>query len=129
MELWRQAAKDPDTEPTKWLATGAPAGILTAVEDRGIFPLYDPAVDIAEIEPCDLHTEEGFTNYPGVDQDDHVAAEFERQVQAGFTIRVDSWEEAKAYLGADPVLSKIAAIKKLRGGKLKVRVIVDSKRS
>ena len=54
LDLWRAAAKDPDTEPPKWLARGAPAGILEPVQDRGIFPLYDPALDIAEVEAGDL---------------------------------------------------------------------------
>ena len=63
LELWQRAAKDPDKEAPLWLKNGAPAGIFDPVLDCGIFPLYDPAVDQAEINAVDLATEPRFCNY------------------------------------------------------------------
>jgi hypothetical protein len=131
LDHWRTAAKDPDTEPVKWLKEGAPAGITEPIVDRGIFPLYDPDVDYAEVNPSDLRTEPDFTNYSGVEQDDEVDKELRRIVEPPneYAMKFDTLEEAETFLGTKIILSKIGAIKKMRNGKWKMRMVIDSKRS
>ena len=81
---------------------------------RGLrnFPLYDPAADQAEIDATDLSTETGFCNYSGVEEDNEVAAEFERMTASGYVRKFTTEKAAKKYLGKTPVYSKIGVIKK-----------------
>ena len=129
LEHWRDAAKDPDSEPVRWLKEGALAGITQPVIDKGIFPLYDPELDTAECSPEDLRTEAGFVNYSGVEQDEDVNCELTRSLDAGYALSFPSVESAEEHLRASIVLSKVGAIKKLRNGKMKTRMVIDSKRS
>jgi hypothetical protein len=131
LDLWRVASKDPDSCPPLWLAQGAPAGIEIPIPDKGIFPLYDPELDRTEIHAAELETQAEFINYPGIEQDEDVAGELKRLVEPTnkYALVFDSWEEVCAYLKSQPILSKIGAIKKMRNGKLKVRMVVDSKQS
>ena len=120
LDLWRQAAKDPDPEPVEWLKWGAPSGLLEEIPDRGIFPTYDPAIDIADVTADSLETQSEFCNYQGVEADEDVAAELERLVKNKFARRFKTLAAARAYLNADPILSKIGVVKKLRSGKWKI---------
>jgi hypothetical protein len=129
LEIWRRAAGDPDDQPTKWLIEGAPAGLTSEIVDRGIFPLYDPEADAAEFAADSLCTEPDFANYPGVEESTHVADELARLVKLGFVMEFDGYDLAQKFVGGDIVLSRIAVIEKLRNGKMKVRIVVDSKRS
>ena len=129
LDHWQKAAKDPDTEAAQWLLHGAPAGITEAVKDCGIFPLYDPTKDTAEVDASDLHTQADFANYSGVESDVDVAKEVERIIDQKHVLRFKSVKDATRYLKAKPVLSKIGAIKKVRNGKLKCRMVIDSKQS
>ena len=126
---WCEAAKEPDMEPLRWLRHGAPAGILNPILDRGIFPTYDPTVDVADLAAEELASDSAFVNYSGTEQDNEVASELDRQVRAGYAISFDTLEECEAYLKASPVLSKIGVIRRMRNGKLKIRMVVDSKQS
>ena len=119
LDFWRTAAKDPDTEPPQWLKHGAPSGITEPIRDCGIFPNYDPSVDRAEISADDIFTQPDFANYSGVEGDPDVIKEVERLLKCGYVKSFDSIEQAREYLKATPILSKIGVIKKLRGGKLK----------
>jgi hypothetical protein len=126
---WCHASKDPDTEPLKWLRFGAPAGIINPIIDKGIFPTYDPTIDVADLAAEELGSDSAFYNYSGTEDDEEVAAELERLVQATYALRFDTIEEATAYLGQHPILSKIGVIRKVRNGKMKIRMVVDSKQS
>jgi hypothetical protein len=46
-----------------------------------------------------------------------------------FLRRFDSLEECRRFLGGDPILSKLAMITKTKNGRLKRRLVLDSKRS
>ena len=129
LDLWRTAAKDPDGEPVTWLKYGAPAGLLVHVEDRGIFPTYDPTLDAAEYQPNDLRTEEDFENYPGVDGDPDIFKEVRRILEADYLDQYDDIAAAERALGGTVVLSKIGAIKKWRNFVYKLRMVIDSKQS
>ena len=129
LDLWRTASKDPDTEPPVWLKHGAPAGIVEPILDRGIFPLYDPTIDVAEVEPGDLATQADFANYDGVEDDPDVKQEVVRLIKAKHVRRFRTLRDVRKYLGSEPVLSKIGVIKKKRNGKWKCRMVIDSKRS
>jgi hypothetical protein len=129
LDLWQRASKDPDSEAPQWLFHGAPAGITEEVKDCHIFPLYDPSKDFAELEASDLHTQAEFTNYSGVEDDPDVAEEVKRLIKHTHVLRFKTVKQATRYLKASPVLSKIGAIKKVRNGKKKCRMVIDSKQS
>ena len=137
LDHWRTASKDPDGEPVKWLKFGAPAGLLESVEDRGIFPIYDPEIDAAELHWSELQTEANFSNYPGVDGDADIYKEIRRLLETDQKILpggpyVDSYpniEAAERALGGKVILSKIGAIRKWRNFVWKLRMVIDSKQS
>ena len=129
LHLWVCASKDPDNLPVQWLRHGAPAGILHSIESRGVFPEYDPAVDVRTVDPEELRTDPDHANYEGVEEDQEVADEIERFDKEGWTRTFDTLEAAKAYVKGDPILSRLGVIKKMRNGKWKSRLVVDSKRS
>ena len=110
LDWWRTAAKDPDPEPVDWLKYGAPAGILIPVVDRGIFPTYDPSIDVIEVSPDDLHTEANFSNYAGVDGDPDINKEVERILTNNYAVAYDSLEQAEAAVGGKAIISKVGAI-------------------
>eukprot|EP00972_Heterocapsa_arctica_P064512 9520286-Heterocapsa_arctica.AAC.1 len=53
---------------------------------------------------------EGFTNYQGIDEDQLVADELTRFCGLGYLKRFGTMAECKAFLGADPVLSRFGLI-------------------
>ena len=112
LDLWRTASKDFDSEAVRWLRHGAPAGILEPIKDMGIFPTYDPSIDVAEMSPDELQTAEFFANYAGTDTDPDVTLELDRVNSAGYSVRYPSIQAAEAVVGAPLILSKIGAIKK-----------------
>ncbi len=126
---WRAAAGDPDDMPEQWLRSGAPAGVSLDVPSRGIFPAYSESDDARDMDPEHLTTEEGFINYEGIDSDDGVWEEIQRFVAASWVLEFPSVESAAEYLGAQPVLSRIGLISKMRLGILKRRIVIDAKRS
>ena len=129
LESWRLASMDPDDQPTRWLVEGAPAGLTSDIVDRGVFPLHDPLADAPEVAAADLQTELQFANYPGVEDSQAVADELARLHGCGFVEKFSSLREAEGFVGGEVVLSKIAVIDKIRNGKRKTRIVVDSKRS
>ena len=78
LDLWRRTAQDPDWAVIEWLYTGAPAGLLKPVEDCSIFPPYDPALDVAELNVEDLATQPAFANYNWVESCAEVTEEMDR---------------------------------------------------
>jgi hypothetical protein len=129
LDWWRTAAKDPDPEPVEWLKTGAPAGILIPVVDRGIFPTYDPCIDVVEVHHEDLHTAADFQNYAGVDGDPDIDTEVDRILTNEYAVSFKTLDDAEAALGGKVILSKIGAVKKWRNFVFKMRMVIDSKES
>jgi len=129
LEAWRALACDPDDQVFLWLTEGTPAGIRVHPVDRGIFPSVDAADEWENGE--DLVTpDEEFTNYSGIDEDEFVWDEIEKFENKGYVTVVDSLDAARHALGSeDPVFSKLGLIVKERDGKVKKRLIVDSKQS
>eukprot|EP00972_Heterocapsa_arctica_P108694 16005445-Heterocapsa_arctica.AAC.1 len=72
---------------------------------------------------------EGFTNYQGIDEDQLVADELARFCGLGYLKRLCTMAECKAYLGAEPVLSRFGLIVREKLGKTKRRLILDVKQS
>ena len=134
---------DPDDQPVQWLLSGAPAGLAEEIVYRGVFPEYDPAEDMAELDVAELATEEDFENYAGVESAQEVSDELERLRAAGHLRRFESLHAAQDFIYTEAkshapgktrseltiVLSRLALIKKIRYGKTKLRLVVDSKRS
>ena len=130
LALWCYVSKDPDDQPAKWIAEGAPAGLRHPVIDRGVFPTYAEDEDVPDGDPEDLFTSFAeFSNYAGVDEDPDAIKEMARLLRKKYVLKFASIEEAAKYLGESPVLSKIGVIKKERAGKVKSRVVVDTKQS
>ena len=129
LHLWVCASKDPDELPVQWLRHGAPAGILHPIESRGVFPEYDPSVDVRTVDPEGLRTDPDHANYEGVEEDQEVSDEIARFAKEGWTRTFDTLEELRAYVKGDPVFSRLGVIKKMRNGKWKSRLVVDSKQS
>jgi hypothetical protein len=130
LALWCAAARDPDDQPVQWLISGAPAGLRHPIVDRGIFPTYDPEEDQASGDPENLSTPaDSFVNYAGVEEDEDAATEFIRLHKNGFVRECATAAEVEAVLGEKPILSKIGIVKKKRNGKVKSRLVVDTKES
>ena len=129
LDHWPLATRDPDELPTLWLRQGAPAGLISSVESRNIFPVYGPEEDTVEISAANLRTEAEFTNYAGVEGTQEVGDELERLRSEGFVQVFDSLDDAERYAGGTIVLSRIGLIMRERAGKIKTRLVVDSKRS
>jgi hypothetical protein len=95
LSLWRQAAVDPDDQPEQWLVSGAPAGFLRPILNRGIFPVYDPEVDVADADAGSLVTEAEFCNYFGVEENSLVAEEIFRMRDRGYSQEYDTLAKLK----------------------------------
>ena len=128
---WRAAAGDPDDQPEQWLAGGAPGGVRAHPLDRGVFPIVPADERPAVEDPEALHTDfDEFVNYLGTECDDDAFQELERLVGKKFVRRFDTLDEVIRFLdGETPVLSRIGIITKLRGGKLRKRIVLDLKQS
>ena len=94
-----------------------------------IFQEYDPDVDVLEKSHEELHTEDGFVNYAGVKDCEEVIKEMERLIDNDFCIGFNTKDEADHSAGGPVILSKIGTIRKVRGGKMKIRLVIDSKQS
>ena len=64
-----------------------------------------------------------------MDDDQDALAEITKMYERGWLERYQNYQEVVDALGVKPVLSKLGIIEKISSGKLKRRVIVDSKRS
>ena len=135
LQAWAVVVDDPAAKVARWLIEGAPAGLQGGSDFLdGVFPRVDDAP--SDIEPGDLFTAfEEFENYAGVEQDQEAYDTLERYREKGYLRRFDSRQQLENYLGAAPVLSKLACIKKLKYNAdteqyvHKSRIILDCKRS
>ena len=128
LQAWAAAARDPALPICEWLYTGAPAEIAkdTAVLDT-LFPRVPEKDEDDFLDEVALDPDE-FINYTGVDESDTVADILSEKEDTHCLRGCDTIAEVRAYLGSDPVLSKLAFVEKLRpDGTVKTRIIVDSK--
>ena len=128
LEAWRKAAGDPDDQVYQWLTQGAPAGILHPILDPGIFPdTSGPSATHPDELGCDEAT---FRNYAGVEENVATETELQSHIDMQHIIAFDTCEELTEYVGGGKViLNKIGLIEKVRNGKKKVRMILDTKQS
>lgn len=128
LEAWRKAAGDPDDQVFQWLTQGAPAGVLDAIKDPGIFP--DTSGPSA-MDPDDLDCDEAtFRNYAGVEDNVETEAELRSHISNKHIVSFGTYNELTEYVGGGKViLNKIGLIEKIRNGKKKVRMILDTKAS
>ena len=119
----------------RWLIEGAPAGLHGGSDFLdGVFPRVEDTSN--DVEPGELFTAFGeFENYAGVEQDQEAYDALEGYRNKGYLQTFDSRQQLESYLGAVPVLSKLACIKKLKHNAdtghyvHKSRIILDCKRS
>eukprot|EP00973_Karenia_brevis_P085174 11823355-Karenia_brevis.AAC.1 len=80
-------------------------------------------------DPEQLQTDyDTFANYEGIEADEDVASELQRLTSKGYLRRFDSLRDCQAFFhGEKPILSKIGVIVKNRAGKVKKRIVLDSK--
>ena len=124
---WRSVSQDPDWAVADWLlASGVPAGILRHPEDCGIFP----RTLVGGMPPDSLHSDPNdFASYSSVESDSDAWRQVRRLVDKGWLLEFDTLDQLKAFLGADPILSKFGLVVKTRNGITKKRLILDAKAS
>ena len=130
VQAWVAAANDLDIDLARWLLEGAPLGVREDIPARGVFPVVEPSVANEVLEEI-FTADEPRTNYKSYEEAfTHVAPELERLRQAGYVEVLGSWSEVTARFGRSVVVSKLAAILKPRAdGSLKVRLVIDYRRS
>jgi len=127
LEAWRAKAGDPDWAVTQWLGkTGVPAGLRNRPQNCGIFP---PAETTPDCAPEELRSADDFTPYASVEADDEAHEEINKFAENGWLKSFDKFEDVVAFLGERPVLSKFGLVIRIRAGKRKARIILDSKSS
>ena len=103
--------------------------MLQPIVDCGIFPTHSEEEDPLTTCADDLYTEPAFTNYAGVEENEAVALEMQRLLEAGFVKQFQAYEDVVKHLGAEAVLSRIGVIERIRNGMVRHRIVIDSKRS
>ena len=130
LEAWRRVAGDPEVHVHDWCRHGAPAGIAVEIPTCGVFPLAEPDPELIEpheVPACD--SPEEFVNYTGIDDDpDAAEAIFKLRDASPAQVReCRNWQTVIDLVGCVPVVSKVGIVKRIIAGKVKKRVIVDSK--
>ena len=123
-------ANDPDTELATWLEDGAPTGVARDIHGLGVFPATEAGGEAhaeiwrhwARLEPR--------SNYASVEEHHRlVRAEIQRLKECGFVSVYPNWDAVKKRFG-QVVVSKMAAIvKNKEDGTVKLRLIIDMRRS
>eukprot|EP00959_Pyramimonas_sp_CCMP1952_P455778 9472097-Pyramimonas_sp.AAC.1 len=81
-------------------------------------------------DTLDEHGDEPeFHNYSSVDGDPEAKPEVERLKATGYVATFKSYDDACAWLGAKPSVSKLGMISEIKNGKVKRRLILDCKQS
>ena len=130
VRAWVEAANDPDIDLAEWLIKGAPLGVREEIPRRGIFPEVEAAVANETLEEI-FASVEPLSNYKSYDEArEQVDPELQRLRDAGYVEVLGSWQQVRARFGDSVVVSKLAAILKPRAdGSLKVRLVIDYRRS
>ena len=123
------AAGDPEGDLVEWLRTGCPAGVAKEITSCGIFPATEPD-DVSQLERWRLVDEEPSSNYKSVEEAVELSgAEVDRLIEKGYAVKYESWQDVIEALG-EVLVSKLACIVKTReDGTLKVRNVLDLRRS
>ena len=121
---------DPDTEVVRWLDTGAPLGITSAIRPCGVFPSIEPKEVTQEAHDFYATSAAGMIYRSAVEEGAWVQEKLDEMVGADSMDVFPDLEAAKAVYG-DIVISKLAClVKEVPGTKdLKKRLLVDMLRS
>eukprot|EP00435_Cladocopium_sp_Y103_P027145 s3386_g6.t1 len=117
-----------------WLQHGVPLGVSRPKANTGIFPATDDvsaAIKASQVIGTLLEDWDGSaSNYKSFyDAGDKAQSELDRLVQDERADCVDTWEQVVEMVGIDAKLTQLACIVKMKGGKEKVRLVVDMRRS
>eukprot|EP00971_Amphidinium_carterae_P334202 6469348-Amphidinium_carterae.1 len=122
-------SRDPDSVLLDWLQVGCPVGVAQEIQVGNIFPITEKEPEIEEVEhKVSVHTPEG--NYKSVEEEPMLAGEeIDRLIEKGFAIWMPTWKSVLDKFGS-VLVSKLACIVKTReDGSLKVRNVLDLRRS
>ena len=123
-------ARDPEIHLATWLQEGAPIGVARPVPAAGIFPKTSAKAVSNEAVSALYAWKGGHVNYVSVrDHKEKVEAELTRLCGKGYILKYTSWEELnQQFQGV--IVSKLAAITTEKpDGSVKLRLIVDMRRS
>lgn len=135
LEAWAKVVGDPAAAVATWLYEGAPAGLaMQSTCLDGIFPIVEAEENQPDVE--DLITDlDGFQNYTGVEDDEEAFRTLEGYCEKGYLSRFDTLGQLRGHFGGEPVLSKLACLKKQKFNPdtgqyvQKNRIILDCRRS
>ena len=125
-----EKAKDPEIHLVDWLEEGAPIGVARAILAAGIFPLIPLKTSDTKAISSLYSWNDGHIDCVSVsDGRERVETELARLVEKGYITKYVSWDAWCAdYQGV--IVSKLAANTKERAdGTVKLRLIVDMRRS
>ena len=132
LEAWTKMAGDPDLEAAGWPRLGAPAGILLHPQQVGVFPPAVEDADIIDPEEAEgtFEDPEQRQSYQSVEDDDHAVEEVARLASLGFIKAAYSVQQCVDMLDGDtPIVSKFGQVVRVKNGKTKRRLVLDSKES
>ena len=120
---------DPEVHLPSWLRDGAPTGVAKSIPACGIFPQAGTEATAEDVSKIYAHSG-GHVNYASVrDHAGAVRKELRRLEGLGYIRRYASWAQLTAAHGP-VVVSKLAALSKTKqDGTVKLRLIVDMRRS
>jgi hypothetical protein len=127
-------AADPDIDVAGWMEGHTPLGVNATVQPRGVFPGAPPgAAALAAKEFYDLNLRKGWKHSNYASFDDHKVlahGEVERLTKAGFLERIGpAWSTVTARW-PNAICTRLAClVRPGAGGALKIRLIVDMRRS
>ena len=134
LHYWAMITSDPATEAAKWTFEGAPAGLN---KDTSVLDHVCPSVEPDEVlDVHTLHTDfDTFENYKGVEDDPDAFKAITEYASKGYLQVFSNLSDLRHVLQAEPVLSKLGCIKKVKynpdtkQSTHKSRIILDCKRS
>ena len=123
------ASGDPDDVLPDWVGGSTPLGISKPILCRGIFHRVERNGPEPDRAGSNLELHETFHNYSSVEAEPAVAEEeLTRDLEKGYLRWSPDIGALRAAVG-DLVLSKMAALVRVRNGRRKVRIIHDLRRS
>lgn len=124
------AAGDPGQFAVDWLRYGAPAGILKDCSAACV--IFPPQMEAGEGEGVTdslARDDEDFENDRNIDTDPVAAEELNSFADKGYLLRHKTLTLCSKKLGGRAVISKFRLLKRMRAGKVKLRIILDLKES
>eukprot|EP00971_Amphidinium_carterae_P290978 5778249-Amphidinium_carterae.1 len=122
-------AHDPDKVLVQWLQVGCPVGVAQDIKAGNVFPLTGKELDMDDVEQKVIVQAPG-GNYKSVEEEPTLAGqEIDRLVEKDFAVHLQDWGAVLRMYGS-VLVSRLACIVKTReDGTLKVRNVLDLKRS